>query len=89
MTAPRPCLPSLTEEGEDGEVGGARERRGWGVSQCFTFFQTNRLSDVIVFRDVLCVYERICGGGECWDEGSSVKTGLYLVRGDGGGGVAA
>lgn len=54
-TAPRPCLPSLTEEGEDGEVGGVRERRGWGVSQCFTFFQTNRLSDVIVFRDVLCV----------------------------------
>lgn len=29
--------------------------RGGKVSQCFTFFQTNRLSDVIVFRDVLCV----------------------------------
>lgn len=28
---------------------------GWRVSQCFTFSQTNRLSDVIVFRDVPCV----------------------------------
>lgn len=27
-----------------------------GEFQCFTFFQTNRLSDVIVFRDVLYVW---------------------------------
>lgn len=73
-TAPRPCLPSLTEEGRDREVGGAAGAGGRGLSQCFTFFQTNRLSDVIVFRDVLCVCVCECvwadmcgwGGGLLW-----------------------
>lgn len=27
------------------------------------------------------------GGGDCWDEGSSVKTGLYMTSGRGVGGV--
>lgn len=41
------------------------EREGVGVFHSASpFFQTNRLSDVIVFRDVLRVYERdMCGSG--------------------------
>lgn len=60
-------------KGGDREVGGAGGREGgWGVSQCFTFFQTNRLSDVIVFRDVLCV---------CMSEYVWVGVGIVGMRG--------
>lgn len=52
----------------------------------FFFSQTNRLSDVIVFRVVLCMSVSVWVGG-CRDEGSSVKTDLNMERGhDGGGG---
>ena len=40
------------------------------------------LSDIMMFCYVLCVYEfDMDGGGNCWDEGSSVETGLYMVHG--------
>ena len=60
---------------------------GWRVSQCFTFSQTNRLSDVIVFRDVLCVYEWMGWG---WGpSGCGVFSEDYMAGREGGGGVVA
>lgn len=61
------------EDREEGEQG-----TGVSVLHLFLFSpQTNRLSDVIVFRDDLCVWADTCGGGGT-GEGSSVKIDLYV-----------
>lgn len=87
MSGTTALKPRLLSPSEGEERPGLCDRV-FGISQCFTHFQTNRLSDVILFRDVF-VYERVYVGGDVEVRRLQWRLAYSWQVREGGGDIAA